>query len=180
MRLTQEQLLDIVKLKRGLLPALNDASCERFDALNIDRQLAIELRQRYLELLSRGDDDMVQWTDISSRLQFQTLDYNISVARLPVDVVRIKHVSVATSLFDVEVHTLSADDSKLVILNRKMRHIKKGECGGGFTTRAWICGDKLYVHHGDVPAVTPDKVMAVVDPGDEYYDMDERALSLFS
>lgn len=174
MKLTDKQMLDHWRESRGFVSAHSGCSMELFDYTDLKQRLNVEMRQWYLHLLDHGDLRYIVLHDVAERLTLTGDLGGIWHARLPVDVRRL--VSLTVSGAEVPVTVASAgSDVRRDTLNRN-RFARSGR----HRPTAFVNDDgTLTLFCRD--AVTKPVIlsaMAVVDPGDETYELDESALKL--
>lgn len=177
MKLTEQQMLAHWRRHRGLVPERSGCSIEVFDNIDLTARLHLEMRQWYLNLLDHGDLRHLMLHDVCGRLTLSGGKDGVYRLALPVDVRRLISLIVeGAEATPVTVATLEKSDARRDILNRNIfsrsgRHRPTAvadEDGRGVT---------LFCRDGRRPLVILS-AMAVTDPGEETYEMDESALNL--
>lgn len=165
-------MLDLWRLAAGLVPAEAEASVERFDCLDIDRRLEIAMRAWYLDLLDNAAVRYLAPENISARLVWQRDSATGTLAaEIPADVRRV--LAVRMDVFSLPVDFVRSGRDLVVPAD-------------GYVFTRSICSPLCY---GDVPPEpagasafsafkVPGVVLAITDPGEETYILDDSALSL--
>lgn len=162
-------MLDLWRLAAGLVPAEAEASVERFDCLDIDRRLEIAMRAWYLDLLDNAPVRYLAPENISRRLVWRRDSATGTLAaEMPADVRRI--LAVRMDVFSLPVDfVLSGRDLVMP--------------ADGYVFTRSVCSPLCYGAVPSEPAPTsvsglPEVVLAITDPGEETYILDDSALSL--
>lgn len=170
--LTDERLLGLWRERARLEPVLSDASIERFDCVDINSRLRMDMRQWYLELLSSGPLEMVDVTDVKARTRVEP--------------------AATHGIWNI---TLPASTARLVSISLNHRgpvRIMDPDSPEGLRCRQLL--ENKFVRMGCIPVAfhrpgtrqvtlfyssTPElyKVMTVEIPEDDIYILDEKALS---
>lgn len=173
MRLTDAQMLTHWRIHRGLVNEHAQGSVEVFDNKDLTKRLHMEMRQWYLELLDNGSLRHLILNDIKNRISVSNVGKGIWHLKIPADVRRV--VSVAIDGADTTVTFYDpAVDSYQHALNAN-----QFSRSGMARPTAIINPDKsitLFCCSPQTPVLA--YAMAVVDPGDEVYELDESALSI--
>ncbi len=176
-------MLDLWRLAAGLEPVEAEASIERFDCLDINRRLAVAMRQWYLNLLDTADARYLAAENIADKLVWHyDATTGCKVATLPSDVRRILAVRMSATALPLKLSKNTAElaDLRASVLFTRSAH---SPLNFDFARRvpAPASVDKAIVADGVIALKAtdpPSVVMAVSDPGDETYVLDESALSL--
>lgn len=174
MRLTSEQMLALWRRAQGYEAARTDCAVEIFEGQDLTAQWLTAMRNWYLELLDTGDLRYLTLTDIAPRLAFApAAPGGVWTAHLPVDVRRVVSLQVAGA----QMPTVIGTDARRMALNAnrygRSSQLMPTAAVTGRDLTLWCCTDNGYQ-----PQIT--NVMAVTDPGEDFYDFDESALSLIS
>lgn len=184
--LTHAQMLDLWRMAAGLEPPLAEASVERFDSLEVDRSLAIIMRQWYLQLLDTAELCYLAPENIAARIEWQKSPSSQRLlARLPADVRRVVSVSKDKAspnakLFDeYDLFSNYSSPSGLTRrysspLGNSLPRADAPQPSDGEISHAFSAGGIIVLPGPEIPEI----VMAVCDPGDEMYILDESAVSL--
>lgn len=177
MTLTDQQMYTHWRRYRGLEPELSDCSVEMFEGADLTARLHVEMRQWYLDLLDHGDLGLLTLTDVASRLAFTPADAaGVWRAPLPPDVRRPVTLTLAGGLTVAVQHAGDPAVQRALMLannpySRQCAMQPLVYVDGGRTLTLVAAGSDSQAPH-------VLSAMAVVDPGDELYTMDESALGL--
>lgn len=178
MTLTHDQMLELWRLHLHLEPKIIDASVERFDYLDIDRDISLAMRAWYLDLLRYGDLDLLQPEDIVSRVTFRDIDGRHVQARLPSNVVRVTGLTLEGDTRPLPVATVTPDQASASAVMRRCDHSLLSRRASLSLPTVSVIERDIIIDYGDSLPFPPSHIMAVTDPGDEIYVLHERALSL--
>lgn len=164
-------MLDLWRLAAGLVPAEAEASVERFDSLDIDRRLEIAMRAWYLDLLDNAPVRYLAPGDISRRLVWRRDSATGTLsADIPADVRRI--IAVRMDVFSLPVDFVCSGRDLVVPAD-------------GYVFTRSTCSPLCYGAVPPEPAgasafKVPEVVLAITDPGEETYILDDSALYLIT
>lgn len=183
---SHDQMLSIWRLRLGLEAPENEASIERFDALDIERSICMAMRQWYLNLLDTAELRHLSPQNIAPNLRWHYDPRgNYLYATLPDDVRRLVEIR-PDALSRPMILSTNPDDFDAIIDPLPLRRpfcSPMGYCSAGqvadSSSNAPAATALSFSGTIIVPGNTPPAfVMAVTDPGEESYLLDESALSL--
>lgn len=169
--LDDRQMLQLWREGAGLEPALDDASVERFDAINIDMRLLTAMRAWYIDCLTNAPSHLVPVTDLS---EWAELDKGPSD-----DTWTLSLICECARITDIAVENVgllslvSPDDTRAVtaLRNRFVRH-------GCQPVALYRNGERtaiLNIRSRQRPSLR--YVRGVMIPEDDIYTVDERMLA---
>ena len=180
--LTKTEMLKRRRIAGGLEPLLADCTIERTDGIDVDAILADELRKRYLDLLDRGDRSLVAADNIAATASCVSDGDELAGGA------RVSLPTLCRRVFELQLHGWSravevrpADEAEAIISRQQNPYTAASAAhpvavfaGGAVAGSvpdilAWPAGGP----HPQAVAVT-----AAIDPGEDYYTMDEAALAL--
>lgn len=180
--LTKTEMLKRRRIAGGLEPLLADCAIERTDGIDVDAILADELRKRYLDLLDRGDRSLVAADNIAATASCVSDGDELAGGA------RVSLPALCRRVFDIQLRGWSravevrpADEAEAIISRQQNPYTAASAAhpvavfaGGAVAGSvpdilAWPAGGT----HPQAVAVT-----AAIDPGEDYYTMDEAALAL--
>lgn len=169
--LTSQQMLQTWRLCAGLESLASDCSVERFDGVDIDSRLTALMRQWYLSLLDEGNPQMIGLpSDAVSLVSVRPDGYSATVT-CHESVRRL--CSIRLSDWKREAMIVDRDIVDKLLPLQSNPFARAGVCD----PVAWRETDgSIHV----IPAKTSSLVVdakAIVDPGEETYRLDSRALS---
>lgn len=180
--LTQAQMLSLWRRAQGLEPMAAAVSLEQWDSIDTEAQLALRMRQWYLRLLDTGDETLVATSDISSEITMRRVGVGVYAAVLPASCRRLLRLSITddcgTSMVIPEIGALS----EAAATRYRRRRANPWGAPAFVPIRARVCGHNLIVTCGPGPEGADtlpivSEAVAVIDPGDETYILDEAALA---
>lgn len=171
--LTSRQMLQTWRSCAGLEPLSADCTIERFDGIDIDARLTELMRQWYLALLDEGDPSLVGQPTAASALvslSYADGDYSARVVCQPA-VRRLCSIRLSGWQREAQISDRSHVTAELALQSNP--YSRAGEC----EPLAWRETDGTV---RAVPASAASRVAAasaIVDPGEDSYRLDSRALS---
>lgn len=162
------------KLRHYMEPLREDCEVTRYDGVNVDSLIALEMRDWYLHLLDTAPLRMVPVKDLASETaQIDRSETGAVVVKLPENVRRVVSVNIQGCSEDI-VPITDMNDYRLSL--QKSEFSRGGICepvavlsvGGSLTV---YCKDEF----GKLPVV--EHIYAVVAPEADTYVFDESALS---
>lgn len=173
MRLTHEQMLALWRRLRGYEPERSDCSVEIFEGIDRTAVMSSRMRSWYLNLLDTADAQFLKPADIAAKLKWTRTAPGVWTAGVPADVRRVLSVTPAGTYAPVAVTSPGG--------NPRAEALSANPYGRG-SCRPLCAFDGRTLALYTSPEVTamPVEVMAVQDPGDEFYEFDESALSLIT
>lgn len=171
MVLSEDEMLELWKLRVGLMPARRDCTIEREDGVDLDSKLLVDIRQWYAELLAMGSVDWLPVEDVSGDVTAVSDSTGVITATLPDRCVR--PVAWHVSGWAVDVIRFEAPDS-VVARQQSLEWLR----GGGAHPVAVLHSDGIKLYTADsADDFTIDKALCVVRPEDGSYQFSEEALS---
>lgn len=131
------------------------------------------MRQWYLDLLDNGDLKYLIKKDIASRLTPKRVGDGVWRITLPYDVRRLVTLEISGAEAPVALMAPGSDPRREVLNSNPYSR------SGQTQPTAVVAADgtlTLYCKMSDTPVIS--RALAVVDPGDEEYELDESALKL--
>ena len=174
MRLTDQQMLTLWRRACRLESARSDCSIDEYDGYNITAAMMMDMRLWYLNLLDTAELRHLVLTDITAKLKIKQAADGVWCFSLPTDTRRLVSIHVEGCAHTIVV--INADDAQRLITLNSNRYSRSG-----MTNPVAILRGRevtLYCNTADGNAPTISSTQAVEDPGDEYYDLNESALSL--
>ncbi len=169
--LTHSEMLAQWKLRRVLEPLRDDCAAVRRDGIDLDRLLALEMRDWYLQLLDTAPAELTGVTDIAADVDVVMQPDGSGVVALPEGCRRV--VAVTMKGWRRGATVVTDPDSPLAML-QTCRHSR----GGTVMPVAVVDGSVLRLYtppDGDAAEIT--ELKCVMEPPEGVYRMDERALS---
>lgn len=169
--LTSQQMLQTWRLCAGLESLTSDCSVERFDGVDIDSRLTVLMRQWYLSLLDEGDPLMIGLpSDARSLVSLQTDGYCATVS-CHTSVRRLCTIRLSDWKREAPIVDHQAVAKLLPLQSNPF-------------ARAGVCDPVAWREHDGTIRIIPAKTSslvtvakAIIDPGEETYRFDSRALS---
>lgn len=170
MTLTHSEMLSRWMLHCGFEPLRADAAVVRTDGIDLERLMAQQMRQWYLDLLDTAPVEMLETDDIAAQLDVTTDGDGVGRVALPADCRRLISIRVKGWSRDATIV-----DAGSALARRQCNRLTRG---GSACPVAVVEGRRvaLYSLAGDTAVV--ESAMAVMRPADDVYRLDERALSL--
>ena len=168
--LSSEEMLAQWKLRRGFEPLRNDCVITRNDGVDLDQLLRLEMRDWYLNLLNTAPLNMLSTTNIANDIAIVKGGDNVGTITLPENCRRIVELQLEGWSRQAKILDDPFCQEALLQDNPYSR--------GG-------CEQPIAIKHGNrphvysLPSSTPKivKAIAVMEPADGSYEMDESALS---
>lgn len=171
-KLSSDEMLAQWKLCRGFAPLRNDCEISRSDGVDLDAILRLEMRDWYLQLLSKAPVEMLSLTDISNVIAMVAQPDGTATVKLPENCRRL--VSFHLQGWSREAKIITDPNSYEALLQTNQYSRGKSE-----NPVVVLCNNKLHIY--SLPSTQMPKIecaMAVMEPIDGSYEMDEAALSL--
>lgn len=168
--LSSSEILAQWKLCRGFEPLREDCEITRTDGVNLDALLRLEMRNWYLNLLKTAPIEMLVLTNIANDIAIVANDNNVGVVQLPESCRRL-----------VEFQLKGWKRPAKIIDNPNCRDAlmqdnaySRSGCEQPIVIKR---GNSLHIY--SLPDATPTivRAMAVMEPTDGSYEMDESALA---
>ena len=174
MRLTHDQMMALWRRARGLESVRTDCSIELYEGVNLTAALATEMRLWYLNLLDTAPLCHLTLTDVARRLKVSGGGRRgVWRVDLPPDVRRMVSVTLDNGATAI---VLQTDDAPTRV---ELMSANPFALPGADAPVARRCADGSLLILADTAAAPVIKsAMAVSDPGDEFYELNESALSL--
>ena len=171
--LSSEEMLAQWKLRRGFEPLRSDCVITRSDGVDIDQLLRLEMRDWYLNLLSTGPIEMLATTNIANDIAVVVGEDNVGIVTLPESCRRIVEFQLEGWLRPAKIITNPHCQEALLQDNPYSR-------GGCEQPVVVLDGNRLFLY--SLPSSTPKivRAIAVMEPTDGSYVLDERGLSTIS
>ena len=169
--LTSQQMLQTWRLCAGLESLASDCSVERFDGVDLDSRLKELMRQWYLSMLDEGDPAMVGTPTDARPLVSSTNDGYTASISCQSSVRRLTRIRLSEWQREAAVVDREAVADLLPLQSNPF-------------ARAGVC-DPIAWREPDgsvkaIPSSAASRIVsasAIIDPGDDTYRLDERALS---
>lgn len=174
MILSSDQMLTLWRRARGLDPLRTDCTVERFEGRDETILLATEMRQWYLNLLDTAPERMLIAKDMASAAKIESAGKGVWRVRLPVTVRRVLAVTFPDALGPVPVIPFGGEHAQRVL------RMASGRYGRGCPSVPVVLGARnslMFFTGLNAEKPAPLSIMCIDDPGDEYYELDESALS---
>ena len=171
MELTEEEMLEMWKLRVGLMPARRDCTVEREDGLDLDGKLLVDIKQWYAQLLATGPVEWLPVEDVSGDVTAESDSTGVITAVMPDRCVRPVSWHVAGWAVDV---TRFEEPDSVVARQQSLEWLR----GGGARPVAVLREDAVLLYTTDSPEdFTIDKALCVVRPDDGSYQFSQEALA---
>lgn len=164
MRLTHNQMLAHWRRAHGYEDARLDCSIEHSQGIDLTMKMVTGMRGWYLNLLDTGELRHLVLTNEAARLSAAASEgEGVMQIGLPPDIRRVVGV-------DLDGTSLGPPNPEAVAAGLR----------NPFDMRpAWaVTSDRLLIITSPHPLTNVTAINCVTDPGDEFYDLDESALSL--
>lgn len=174
MKLTDQQMLAMWREAKGLEPMRSDCSIETFDGYDITSAMMVEMRQWYLQLLDTAELRYLELSDITDSLKLKPVANGVWQFSIPTDTRRIITLQINGCKHLTPVQS-RAESLREIELNRNRYSRSTAE-----NPLAVITGRIVTLYCATDDGQAPEIIgsQAVVDPGDEWYVMNESALTL--
>ncbi len=180
--LSKAEMLKRRRIAGGLEPLRADCTVERTDGIDIDTVLETELRRRYLDLLDHGDRSLVAADNIAATVScVRNEDPGTGGAHIaaPAMCRRIFDVRLSGWLRAVEVRPPDEADT---IISRQQNPYTAATAAHPVAvfTRGAVAGSAPDILAWPAVGIHPQAltVTAAIDPGEDYYTIDEAALAI--
>lgn len=171
--LTTDEMLDVWRLHRALLPLREDCVVERLDGIDLDMYLRREMRNWYLDLLDTAAPEMLKVTDIAGQTMVKPLADGSGVVTLPERCRRVVEVK----LDGWERPARIVDVAELPVVSWQQNPFTRGDAAEPIAIHD--CGSlQLYSIPDNVTNPRLLSLKCVVEPDEGLYELDERALTL--
>lgn len=169
--LSSDEMLAQWKLRRGFAPLRADCVISRTDGIDLDNLLRLEMRDWYLNLLATAPFEMLATTNIASDIAVVPTGEGGAVVMLPESCRRIVEFQ------------LDGWQRPAIIVDDPLCHLARIQANPfsrGLTVNPVVVKqqNRLFVYSipaGSTPKIT--RAIAVMEPTDGSYEMDESALS---
>lgn len=171
MKFSAEEMLYQWRLRRALLPMREDCTVTRYDGIDLDSLLRLQMRDWYLNLLDTAPLEMLTLTDISADIAVVRRDDGLDTVTLPGNCRRLVEFRLEEWERPAEI---VADPHSPVAVMQTNPFSRGGAC-----RPVAVCHNNtlyLYSVTSAVPKIA--KALAVMLPEDGTFEMNERALSL--
>lgn len=158
------------KLRRGFEPLRADCVITRSDGVDLDALLRLEIRDWYLSLLNTAPIEMLATTNIASEIALAKKDDSTATVILPQNCRRI--VEFQLSGWDRPARIIDDVDSYDALLQHNP--FSRGGCAQPVVVKHH---NMLYIYSLPQGNVSITRAMAVMEPTDGTYEMDEAALA---
>ena len=162
---THSQMLAIWRSALGLDTPYADCSVEQFVGINVNDLIAQRMRQWYLNLLDTADPALLPTADIAARCTRVARQNNATAITVPDDCRRVLHIRAASWLTPIPPE---ADTARAALLGHPFASPSARRPIAIASLRSIIVA----------PCAPADalEVVAVVDPGEQYYTLDDSLL----
>ncbi len=161
------------KLRRGFAPLRADCVITRRDGIDLDALHRLEMRDWYLDLLDTAPVNLLALTNIAGDIAVVEHDDNAATVTLPENCRRV----VEFQLGGWERPAVITQPGTALALLQSNRY-SRGGCENPVVVRH---GNRLFIYSLPKDGVdTITRAMAVMEPVDGTYEMDEAALYLIN
>lgn len=170
--LTANEMLDIWRMRRALLPLREDCVVGRSDGIDVDMLLRYEMRQWYATLLDTAPPEMLVLTDIAREVAPVLLDDGSVEVALPGGCRRVIEVMLEGW---VRQATLTRPETPLA--RRQANPYSRGRTE---MPVAVVNSSRLTLYSAPAGVARPrlSRLLCVVEPDEGLYQLDERAIAL--
>lgn len=171
--LSSDEMLAQWKLRRGFAPLRTDCVLSRSDGVDLDALLRLEMRDWYLNLLDTAPTRLLSLTSIADEIAIMAHDDNTATVTLPKYCRRLVEFQLDGWTRPA---TITTPDTRLARLqdNRFSR--------GGCESPVVVChSNRLRIYSlpsNSTPTII--RAIAVMEPANGNYEMDESALATIS
>lgn len=168
--LSSDEMLAQWKLRRGFAPLRADCVVSRSDGVDLDALLRLEMRDWYLNLLDTAPTRLLSLTSIADDIAIVAHDDNTATVTLPQYCRRLVEFQLDGWARPA---TITAPDTPLARL--QANRYSRGGCESPVVVRH---GNRLRIYSlpsNSTPTIT--RAIAVMEPANGNYEMDESALS---
>lgn len=171
--LTTDEMLEVWRLHRALLPLREDCVVERHDGIDLDIYLRREMRNWYLELLDTAPLEMLKVTDIADETMVRLNADRSGTVILPDRCRRVTEVKLDGWLRPARI----VDAAELPVVSWQQNPFTMGDEAEPIAI--CDCGSlQLYSVPDGVTAPRLASLKCVIEPDEGIYELDERAFSL--
>lgn len=170
-KLSSDEMLAQWKLRRGFAPLRVDCMITRSDGVDLDELLRLEMRDWYLNLLSTAQVEMLATTNIADDIAIVPMSDGEATVMLPQNCRRI-----------VEFQLEGWERPAIILTDASSREafMQQNPFARGNSVQpiALKHGNRLFLYtvpQNQQPKIT--RAIAVMEPTDGSYEMDETALS---
>lgn len=173
-RLNQDEMLSLWRIRHALEPLHSDGVVTRADGIDLDRYLLNCIDDWYLNLLDTASVEYLAPADIKADVAVKRNDDNSAVIILPERCRRIIEVKLNCWLQPALIITDPASPDALLQQNPYSR--------GNPTAPVAIVNHRKLILYSipDNADTSIDRLLCIVNPDSGYYEMDQRALSLIN
>ena len=169
-KLSSNEMLAQWKLRRGFEPLRADCVITRSDGVDLDALLRLEMRDWYLSLLNTAPIEMLATTNIAGEIALAKNDDSTATVILPQNCRRI--VEFQLSGWDRPARIVDDTDSYDALLQDNP--FSRGGCAQPVVVKRH---NMLYIYSLPPGNVSVIRAMAVMEPTDGSFEMDEAALA---
>ena len=171
--LTTDEMLEVWRLHRALLPLREDCVVERQDGIYLDKYLQREMRNWYLDLLDTGPIEMLKVTDIADETVVRPNADGSASVTLPERCRRVLEVK----LSGWERPARIVDPAELPVVSWQQNPYSMGH-----ESEPVAINDtgtlQLYSIPDGVTTPRLESLKCIIEPDEGLYVLDERAFSL--
>ncbi len=168
--LTEDEMLNLWKLKKLMIPTRRDCAIERDDGIDIDQLLLLDIRGWYAALLAKGEAYLLPTADLSEHIVLTPINGNTSKFILPSNCCRPLELKLSTwnqSVFDFHA------PNSFIAKSQRNEYMRAGEAYP-------ICvqNDDEIIVSGYTPNDTITLMKCVIRPENNKYIFAESCLEL--
>lgn len=171
MKLSTEEMLYQWRLRRALLPMREDCAVTRYDGIDIDPLLRLQMRDWYLNLLDTAPVELLTLTDIAADITTSRDSSGITTVKLPERCRRI--IEFRLEEWERPATIITNPNSPEAIL--QSNPYSRGRSCLPVVVKH---NNLLYLYSAETENPVIATALAVMLPDDGTYELDERALSL--
>lgn len=170
--LTTDEMLVQWKLHRGFAPLRADCVIERTDGVDLDAILRLEMRDWYLNLLDNAPIEMLAPTDIKNSIAIMKQSDGSGVVTLPENCRRVVEFQLKGWRQPAKIITNMNSHEAMLQTNKYSR----AKCQSPIVIKHH---NKLFIYSlPNDTNPTIEQALAIMEPADGSYILDERGLSL--
>jgi len=173
MTYTEDELLRLWMLRRGLEPLRADAAVTRTDGIDLERLERVAMKTWYLDMLDTAPLEMLETDDITASVVVKPLTDGSVVMTLPDNCVRVVEVKLAGWERPA---TLISDTGHPLALRQHNPMTRAGICHPVAVAEGRGCLRLYSLRNGIVPQA--ERVLAVTEPPQGYYRLNPRAVGM--
>lgn len=162
-KLSESEMLNLWKLKRGMASLRDDAVITRSDGMDMDTLLLSNMRGWYDRVIRTASADVLPLADVTNRLEMTVAPSGVAVVKLPDDCVRVVRVMAEGWERQAEITT----DVSGVLAQEQMSEYTRG---GAVNPVAVVDGGEMRLYTlGDGAKL--EQVLCVMSRSDDGYLM---------